>query len=52
MEWGVRRKREGEREREERINRVRKRALEIFGNGVGWKLQLGKRTPEYFKQIR
>jgi hypothetical protein len=38
MEWGVRRKREGEREREERINRVRNRALEIFGNvGDIWK---------------
>ncbi len=35
MEWGVRRKREGEREREERINRVRNGALEIFGNSRG-----------------
>jgi len=29
--------REGEREREEQINRVRDRALERFKNGVGWK---------------
>jgi hypothetical protein len=30
-------RREGEREREEQMNRVRDGALEKFGNGMGWK---------------
>ncbi len=43
---GANREREGE--REQSINGVRDRALEGFGNGVGSKWSLGKRTPEYF----
>jgi hypothetical protein len=49
MEWGVNGDREGEREREQRINGVRDGVLEGFGNCMGWKWPLGKRTPEYFK---
>ncbi len=41
-----------EREREQSINGVRDRALEGFGNGVGSKWSLGKRTPEYFIYIK
>jgi hypothetical protein len=35
--------REGEREREQQISRVRDKALEGFGNGAGWKWPLGKK---------
>jgi hypothetical protein len=42
------RERGREGEREQLINGVRDRALEGFGNGVGSKWSLGKRTPEYF----
>jgi hypothetical protein len=34
---------DGEREREQQINRVRDRALDRNGNGVGWKWLLVKK---------